>query len=305
VKIREINFKRIGLLIAILVLIAGLVVAGTWSGRVYSDVKYLRGLVDEVRKLQLQGMQLDNIPKAIHLAERVSLTIDDLKQEVEPILPLIRKLDNMAGVGPYLQIVEPGLDYASNLSSAAVVLGQTFMPLMQEGALDSSRSSSEVLSSFLLDNQSNFKIAEEFLLEAKAARERIDIQFIPEKYRDDLLSVDVYISKSSLLFHGLRVAPHLMGADEAITYLLLVQNKDELRASGGFVTAFGLLRLKDGRILVLKIDDSTSDRYDYVSEVRKPPYPLGEIMLAHYLVPRDANWSPDFPTAAQQTQEIY
>ena len=304
-KVRMINFKRIGLLIVILVMIAGFVVAATWSGRVYSDVKYLGVLVDEVRELQFQGMQLDNIPKAIDLAERISLTIDDLKQEVEPILPLIRKLENVAGIGPYLQMVEPGLDYASNLSGAVVVLGQTFMPLMQEGALDSSRSPSEMLSNLLLDNQFNFKIAENLLLDAAAARERIDSQLIPEKYRDDLFSIDVYLSKSSLLFRGLRAAPHLLGADEAITYLLLVQNKDELRASGGFITAFGLMRLKDGRILALKIDDSTSDRYNFVREVRKPPYPMEEIMFAHYLVPRDANWSPDFPTAAQQTQEMY
>ena len=300
-----IDFKRISLLIAILVLIAGFVVAGAWSRRVYSDVKQLRALVDEVRELQSQGTQMDNIPEAIDLAERISFVIDDLKEEMELILPLIRKLDNVAGIGPYLQMVEPGLDYASYLSRAAVVLGQTLIPLTQEGALDSPRSPFEVLSNFLLDNQFNFKIAENLLLKAASSREGIDSQLIPEKYRDDLLSTDVYLSKSSLLFHGLRAAPHLLGADEAITYLLLVQNKDELRASGGFVTAFGLMRLKDGRILTLKIDDSTSDKYNYVREVRKPPYPMEEIMFAHYLVPRDANWSPDFPTAAQQTQEMY
>ena len=305
VEIRMINFKRLALVIAFLLLIAGFVVAGTWLTRVYSDVKQLRALVDEVRELQSQGIQIENIPTAIGLAERISFVIDDLKKEMEPILPLIRKLENMAGIGPYLQMVEPGLDYASNLSKAAVVLGQTFVQLMQESALDSPRSPSERLSNFLLDNQLNFKIAEKLLLEAAAGRERIDSQLIPEKYRDDLLSIDVYVSKSSLLFHGLRVAPHLLGAEEAITYLLLVQNKDELRASGGFITAFGLMRLKDRRILTLKIDDSTSDRYDYVREVREPPYPLGEIMFAGYLVARDANWSPDFPTAAVQTQEMY
>ena len=302
-KIRMINFKRIGLLIAILVLIAGFVVAGAWSARVYSDVKQLRALVDEVRELQSQGAQMDNIPEAIDLAERISFVINDLKEEMEPILPLIQKLDNVAGIGPYLQMVEPGLDYASYLSRAAVVLGQTLIPLTQEGALDSPRSPFEVLSNFLLDNQFNFKIAENLLLKAAASREWIDSQLIPEKYRDDLLSIDFFLSKSPLLFQALRVAPDLMGSNEAITYLLLVQNKDEMRASGGYISAFGLLRLKDGRILALKIDNSTL--YNYVREVRKPSYPMEEIMFAYYLVARDANWSPDFPTAAQQTQEMY
>ena len=304
-KIREINFKRIGLLIAILVLIAGFVVVGAWSTRVYTGIKQLRELVNEVRELQLQGMQMDNIPEAIDLVERISFVIDDLKEEMEPILPLIRKLENVAEIGPYLQMVEPGLDYASYLSRAAVVLGQTLIPLTQEGALDSHRSRSEVLSNFLLDNQSNFKIAENLLLKATAAREWIDPQLIPGRYRDDLLSIDAYLSKSPLIFQALGVAPDLMGSEEAITYLLLVQNKDEIRASGGYITAFGLVQLKDGRILALEIDDSTSEKYNYVQEVHEPPYPMEEIMFAHYLVARDANWSPDFPTAAQQTQEMY
>ena len=71
----------------------------------------------------------------------------------------------------------------------------------------------------------------------------------------------------------------------------------------GFASAFGLLRLNSGRISILGIEDSS--QMDYVKEVRKPPEPMEYIMRASYLVARDANWSPDFPTAAQQTQEMY
>jgi hypothetical protein len=37
----------------------------------------------------------------------------------------------------------------------------------------------------------------------------------------------------------------------------------------------------------------------------RPPEPIERYMLSGYWMPRDANWSPDFPTAAQQAQALY
>lgn len=297
------TFKRIVIVIVILVLMAGLIQAVTWSLRVVSKIIQLEALIDWVRNLQSQGLQMDNISKVIYLTEHISSTVDELVQEIKPILPVIRKMKNMAGVGPYFQMIEPGLDYASNLSKAFVVLGKTLVPLLQEDTLDSTNSPLETFSNFFSENQYNFENAENLLQKAMDARAQINPYLIPEKYRDTYLSIDGSLSNVPLIFQALRVAPHLVGTDKPITYLILVQNRDELRASGGFITAFGLLQLKEGRILDLKINDST--QYDYVKEVRKPPFPLKEIMFANYLVARDANWSPDFPTTAKETQEMY
>lgn len=106
---------------------------------------------------------------------------------------------------------------------------------------------------------------------------------------------------------GIRLAPllpDLLGVDEPKTYLLLVQNNHELRATGGFITAVGRITLDKGRITELQIDDS----YDIARhDVDHPlaPEPLQRYMGIEILFLRDANWSPDFPTTAQFARSLY
>jgi Protein of unknown function (DUF4012) len=99
-------------------------------------------------------------------------------------------------------------------------------------------------------------------------------------------------------------APQLLGADGPRTYLILAQNEDELRPTGGFITAAGLVTFDRGRIARLEFRDSYR-----VDDLRKPypepPPPLRDIMMADLWLFRDINWSPDFPTAARQAAEVY
>lgn len=110
-----------------------------------------------------------------------------------------------------------------------------------------------------------------------------------------------------LLEDGLQaglVAPTLAGADAPRSYLILAQNNDELRASGGFVTGAGLVRVENGAIAELTFSDSY-DVDDFSKPYPPPPYPLQQYMLADLWLFRDSNWSPDFPTAARQAASLY
>jgi hypothetical protein len=82
------------------------------------------------------------------------------------------------------------------------------------------------------------------------------------------------------------------------TYLILAQNSDELRATGGFISAAGVVRLENGRITDMKLTDSYA-----VDDLDQPhplaPGPLAEQMGAQILLLRDSNWSPDFPASAE------
>jgi hypothetical protein len=98
--------------------------------------------------------------------------------------------------------------------------------------------------------------------------------------------------------------PNLLGFNQPQTYLLLAQNNDELRATGGFITAIGLVGIDHGRLSRFDFHDSYS-----VDNLNKtypaPPQPLQRFMLASQWLTRDANWSPDFPTAARQIQDLF
>jgi len=297
------NRKRKILLILLIILAIGVIYSAIWMRGILLETRQLASLAEESRTFLKSDIKLEDIPKAVDLAGKISISVDELKSEIDPILPIIQILEQVPKYGSFFGNLEHGLGFLSNLSKAAVVLGRTGLLVFDGEALETGLKLPQAINDFLMDNQRNFLVAEEFIRKAEASKERIDFQYIPARYYEEFLSIENYLSKSPILFSGLKSLPGLLGEENPATYLIMVQNRDEIRATGGFITAFGLLQLKEGRLLALKIDDST--KYDYVEEIRDPPYPMKEIMFAHYLVARDANWSPDFPTAALQTQEIY
>ena len=92
--------------------------------------------------------------------------------------------------------------------------------------------------------------------------------------------------------------------DSPRTLLVIAQNNDELRATGGFISAAGIVTLDKGAIAVGDLVDSYAI---YREDVDHPPAPsaLQEYMKAYILLFRDANWSPDAPIAAQAAADLY
>ncbi|OGJ50114.1 hypothetical protein A2229_03455 [Candidatus Peregrinibacteria bacterium RIFOXYA2_FULL_33_7] len=77
-------------------------------------------------------------------------------------------------------------------------------------------------------------------------------------------------------------------------YLILLQNNSELRPTGGFISAYGIITFKSGFLTNVEIHDS----YDQINKISSPaPYPLSEL-LSGPTYPghgfRDANFNPDF-----------
>jgi hypothetical protein len=98
--------------------------------------------------------------------------------------------------------------------------------------------------------------------------------------------------------------PKLLGLNGPATYLILIQNNDELRATGGFISAFGLLTLENARITELDFVDSYVLFREDLPYPPAPP-PMQRYMAIPLLTLRDANWSPDLPTSAQLLQTLY
>ncbi|MBI4426431.1 MAG: DUF4012 domain-containing protein [Candidatus Kerfeldbacteria bacterium] len=108
------------------------------------------------------------------------------------------------------------------------------------------------------------------------------------------------------LIPATRIIPAVAGFPNAKTYLFLLQNNSELRPTGGFIGTYGILKVSAGEITSF----TTSDVYTLDKPVAdslriEPPTPLRRYNNATQWFFRDANWSPDFPTAAQQALEFY
>ncbi len=112
---------------------------------------------------------------------------------------------------------------------------------------------------------------------------------------------------------GLSVAeelPRLMGAtsEGPKTYLLLVENEDELRPTGGLVTAVGTLLMQNGRIssLTFENEDQTVDPLvDWSKPYPAAPWQLQQYMNSPVLLLRDTSWFTNYPTAALYAETLY
>ncbi len=101
----------------------------------------------------------------------------------------------------------------------------------------------------------------------------------------------------------LEVAPTLVGSDQPRRYLILLQNSNELRPTGGFTGSYIDLQITNGQLTDFKIDDIYNP--DGQLKEDKPKASLIDKELTDTLPLRDANWYPDLPTSAKLISQRY
>ena len=100
--------------------------------------------------------------------------------------------------------------------------------------------------------------------------------------------------------------PTLLGASDEgpKTYLLLVENEDELRPTGGFITAVGTVLMQAGKISSMTFQNS-GEMDDWTKPYPAAPWQLQQYMNSPVLVLRDTNWFSNFPAAALYAETLY
>lgn len=137
----------------------------------------------------------------------------------------------------------------------------------------------------------------------------IDPNKVDPNYREAIIEAQ---GKTSALNQAVGILgtlsqelPQALGFNNPRKYLLLNQNSNELRATGGFIGSFSIITLHKGQITDVFVD--ITQRID--GQNPKPslelPAPLRSISVTGAWGTRDANWSPDFPTSAKTFQKLY
>lgn len=102
----------------------------------------------------------------------------------------------------------------------------------------------------------------------------------------------------------IKILPNLLGEPNDKKYLILFQNNNELRPTGGFITAYAVFRLSRGVIHV----DRSGDIYTLDAGAPKPKAPapiLKYLPNVTTLNLRDSNLSPDFIESMKTFNSIY
>jgi hypothetical protein len=110
---------------------------------------------------------------------------------------------------------------------------------------------------------------------------------ITEKINETLKITDQIITS----LNTINKEPH--------TFLVLLQNTEELRASGGFMGSYARVDLSEGKIINITIQDIYEPDGQFTGFVDAPPGAKEYLSGGDGLRLPDSNWHPDFPTSAK------
>ena len=129
------------------------------------------------------------------------------------------------------------------------------------------------------------------------------------KIQESLKTAKIFLEEGTELLSKakpvIEVLPQILGEPEEKKYLVLFQNDAELRPTGGFWTAYSVLRVEHGKINPVKSDDIYSLDDKFNSHLKAPEPILKYHLNVHYWYLRDMNLSPDFASSAQIFSKHY
>ena len=223
-----------------------------------------------------------------------------------PWRPLAGALAAIGGPTRVAGAVGPLLDLAADGSAAGVRALDGLEPALtalHHGSGASGETGVRLLAG-LQRGRGDLQAALAGMIGAQGDWNNLDVAALPAAAQRRLLPLGRYLPLGADGLRAALAAPDLLGATHPRLYLLVPQNPWDLRATGGFISTAALLEARGGHLQL--VDQQASDKVDehrpgYV----QPPLPL--LLYEHFgnWFYRDANWSPDFPSAAALLRYFY
>lgn len=217
-------------------------------------------------------------------------------------------------IAPVLSIVSPGQientgNFLSILGSSQEVLGSVLDSYalgnqLYQGILGKQEVDHQALTAAL---RVNLVALSEKLSQIQLLLGKIDLPFgYGEKLKAGELNQQINLLKSQITL-GLPLLDLTTSitADQKIQrYLFIIQDQNELRATSGFITSYGLITLDQGKIVGLQVDSSFT--LDRLIEGRiEPPAVLKNLLGQTNWLFHDSNLDADFAHSANQVAWFY
>lgn len=293
----------VGMILA--VLIGGLVLTVQAQGQVEKSWNGLERVLDDINTKSGTELTLSDF-------DLLQLSVSDFKRSLaiaKTRTAFLRPLDFLSSD---LQTSLQTLDAAQELSLAADEVLRGLEPALfylAEGEEDESvtpaLSSGHRIVELLTLGRNSFISANQHLISAQAVIDTMPLENVSSTVFvtvDQLTSFHSMLDDyNQLLIESPELFTTMLGLQENKTYLVLSQNNDELRPSGGYISTYGWIEVRKGRIA----------DYFYGETTTTTPNPPEGVELA-YEVPDwwiqyanpvyaawDASWFADYPTTAE------
>lgn len=293
-------------------LLAALLLFLLWAGlktyRLVTAVSGLLSLQTSAETMMAAGIGGIEAAEAQDLVLEARQHLKTIKQETAFLMPLTPYFGWLPEIGPLvtdalhlLEMADAGVDTGAYLLRGTAPI----LTIMQNEGEQSPEKVPAIIA-VLADAQPDIAEAGNAFTRYQAARSQLTrTAEYPQRLQDLLNKADSYTPLAADGLKFAQVMPQIMGHNGRRHYLLIAQNEDELRATGGFFSGVGLLAVENGRIADLTFEDASliqdwaNKPYDF------PPQPLYEFMKSELFLFRDANFWPDFPTSAEVGLGLY
>lgn len=303
--------QRRGLLLALIVL--GLLLDTGWRvAAITLDVARLEGDVREARALArpltedsagpLSEGDYARLRARTHAIAAALDRIDARSYWMRDLAGVLRPLPGGRQVDDSVRIFEAARALARE-GTVALDLGAPFFDPTRSGLIGAAR---EVV----VVRHAEVDAAFERAIAASAVLDAVGIEGLRgplASRRDDLLTLRGKLGRLPEARESMRLFASrfdaAFGYERPMRYVVLGQNDQELRPTGGFIGSLGIITVADGQIV--ERDYRSSVAWDpSTPPTRAMPDPLRQFLGAGYWYVRDANWSPHFPATATTVLEM-
>ena len=291
--------------IVFLFLIA-LIFVGAKAWQVYHQMQAVKSDITNLEQQNLTSLDPGTLEQTGPLLDKTHQDIETLRTDVSPWLWLAPGLSWMPVYGGDLKYSGDLLEMASDLTQAASQIWETGFPIWEALHQNQGDLKAGQLTSMLLRAQPTLLQSQAILQKAIDARQPIVIAELSPTPRSWLTRLDPNLSSFNNSLSLALALPNLLGAGQEgpKTYLVLIQNEDELRATGGFITAVGKVVVWNGQLISWNVANSYS--VDDINKAYPPaPWQMQSFMNIPIATFRDANWSPDYPTTVLWAEYLY
>jgi sortase (surface protein transpeptidase) len=292
--------------------------AASWAGGVWQNAQQARAGLAETRQAltaaqaappeadRSGSLEVLQLGSACAAATRTSDSLNQLDGQVHLLKPLLGALDAVPSLGRQARTQAEALEAASQLGLAARALCQHVQPvagLLQPGDGGGRDEAIGTALRALVQARPALLRAADSLEHAQRSVADLDAPVDADGAR----AIAAMRERTPALARSLRDASAMLGVLDGPgprRFLLISQNPDEIRATGGFIGSAGVVEFRDGQLRLAEYGSSRA--YDTPPSMRAvPPGPLQRYLGSTYWHLAGANWTPSFPDAARQIAYFY
>ena len=159
---------------------------------------------------------------------------------------------------------------------------------------------------------SEFSSAQSYTSLAEAELKEINLADLPfQSWKQEVSALQEKVNEAQHSLEQVKLLtqamPAIMGYSKPTSFLFLIQNSNEIRASGGFIGSLAEVTVKEGTISEIRVDDVYNPDGVLLEKniVIEPPPPLKHILGQNRWFLRDSNWDADFSEASEDISNFY